>query len=58
MQIGSLVKMKRGYLGLGVVTEVNERNLSYYKSHTYLVQWAVVNMKRWQQDFELEVLCK
>ena len=58
MRIGTLVKMKRGDLGLGVVTEVNERDLSFYQSHTYLVQWAVVNMKRWQQDFELEVICK
>jgi hypothetical protein len=58
MQIGTLVKMKRGDLGLGVVTEVNERDLSFHQSHAYLVQWAVVNMKRWQQDFELEVVCE
>ena len=58
MRIGTLVKMKRGDLGLGVVTEVNERDLSFYQSHTYLVQWAVVNMKRWQQDFELEIVCE
>ncbi len=56
MRIGTLVKMKRGDLGLGVVTEVREA--MYGVDVTYLVQWVVVNMKRWQQDFELEVICE
>ena len=57
MRVGSLVKGKpRRWIG--VVVEVNKRDLSFYKSHTYLVQFATVNRQQWWQDYELEVLCK
>ncbi len=57
MQVGDLVKGK--HIGwIGVIIEVNERDLSFYKSHTYLVQFATVNRQQWWQDYELEVICK
>jgi hypothetical protein len=57
MQVGDLVKGK--HIGwIGVIIEVNERDLSFYKSHTYLVQFATVNRQQWWQDYELEVICE
>ena len=57
MQVGDLVKMRHVNLGLGVVTRVNKRDLSFYKSHTYLVQFAS-HGGEWCLPDELEVVCK
>ena len=57
MQVGDLVKMKHVNLGLGVVTKVNKRDLSFYKSHTYLVQFPS-NGGKWCLLDDLEVVCK
>ena len=57
MQIGDLVKMRHVSLGLGVITRVNKRDLSFYKSHTYLVQFAS-HGGEWCLPDELEVVCK
>jgi hypothetical protein len=57
MQVGDLVKYKR-YGDMGVITEVNKRDLSFYKSHTYLVQFVGWSVGFWLQDFEMEVVCK
>ena len=56
MQVGSLVKTK--FTGLiGVVVKVNKRDLSFYKSHTYSIQFSD-GWCEWWQDYELEVLCE
>ena len=57
MRVGTLVKGKH-IKWIGVIIEVNERDLSCYKSHTYLVQFCTVNRQQWWQDYELEVLCE
>ena len=56
-KVGDLVRGKN-ITWLGVIIEVNERDLSFYKSHTHLVQFCSVNRQSWWQDHELEVLCK
>ena len=57
MRVGSLVKGKNiGWIG--VVVDIHKRDLSCYRSHTYLVQFCTVNRQQWWQDFEMEVLCK
>ena len=57
MQVGDLVKNRHG--DIGIITKVNKRDLSFYKSHTYLVQfveWAKYPNAKWLQDFEMEVV--
>ena len=57
MRVGSLVKGKhRGWIG--VVVDIKKRDLSCYKSHTYLVCLCTVNRQQWWQDFEMEVICE
>ena len=57
MKVGDLVKCKyHEYSGVGVVTKVNERDLSFYKSHTYWVYFSTISKTQWCQDFELEVI--
>ena len=57
LKVGTLIKGK--HIGwIGVIIEVNKRDLSFYKSHTYLVQFATVNKQQWWQDYELEVICE
>ena len=57
MRVGDLVKGKQiGWIG--VIVEVNERDLSFYKSHTYLVHFCTVNRQQWWQDYEMEVICE
>ena len=57
MQVGDLVKDRLG--NMGIVTEVNKRDLSFYKSHTYLVQFVGCAVGFWLQDFEMELVsCK
>jgi hypothetical protein len=42
MRVGSLVKGKhRGWIG--VIVDIHKRDLSCYRSHTYLVQICTVN---------------
>ncbi len=57
MRIGSLVKGKHRRW-IGVVVDVHKRDLSFYKSHTYLVQFCTLNKYVWLQDHELEVICE
>jgi len=57
MRVGTLVKGKKRRW-IGVIVKVKKRNLSFYKSHTYLVNICTVNRQQWWQDFEMEVLCK
>ena len=57
MRVGSLVRGKN-ITWLGVVVEVNQRDLSFYNSHTYLVQFITTNTQQWWQDHEMEVLCE
>ena len=57
MQVGDLIKNRYG--DMGVITEVNKRDLSFYKSHTYLVQFVGCAVGFWLQDFEMELVsCK
>ena len=57
MKVGDLVKcVINDYPHLGVITKVNQRDLSFYRSNTYMVQFASINMTRWCQDFELEMI--
>ena len=57
MKVGDLVRCKHhSHAGVGVITKVNERDLSFYKSHTYMVLFSTINKIQWCQDFELEVL--
>ena len=56
MQVGNLVKDRHG--DMGIITEVNKRDLSFYKSHTYLVRFVGCAVGSWLQDFEMEVVCK
>ena len=59
MQVGDLVKNRYG--DIGIITKVNKRDLPFYKSHTYLVQfveWAKYDHAEWLQDFEMEAVCK
>ena len=57
MKVGDLIKDRLG--NMGIVTEVNKRDLSFYKSHTYLVRFCECDTAIWLQDFELEVVsCK
>ena len=57
MRVGSLVKGK--HVGwIGVVVDIHKRDLSCYRSHTYLVQFCTVNRQQWWQDFEMEVICE
>ena len=57
MQVGDLVKDRHG--DMGIITEVNRRDLSFYKSHTYLVQFVGCAVGSWLQDFEMELIsCK
>jgi hypothetical protein len=57
MKVGDLVKcMINDYPYTGVITKVNKRDLSFYKSHTYMVQFATIDSARWCQNFELEVI--
>ena len=53
MKVGDLVKHEHN---IGIITKINFRDLPFYKSHTYMVQFASINMTRWCQDFELEVI--
>ena len=57
MRVGSLVKGKHRRW-IGVVVEVNKRDLSFYKSHTYLVQFCTVKRQQWCNSYEVEVLCE
>ena len=57
MKVGDLVKcMINDYPHTGVITKVNKRDLSFYKSHTYMVQFATIDRTRWCQKFELEMI--
>ena len=56
MKVGDLIKNRLG--NMGIVTEVNKRDLSFYKSHTYLVRFCECDTAIWLQDSELEVVCK
>ena len=57
MKVGNLVKcVINDYPHLGVVTKVNERDLSLYKSHTYWVYFSTISKTQWCQDFELEMI--
>ena len=57
MQIGTLVKGKHtGWIG--VIVKVNKRDLSFYKSHTYLVQFCHANRQQWCNSYEMEVICE
>ena len=56
MQVGDLLKDNNG--DMGIITEVNKRDLSFSKSHTYLVQFLGCAVGSWLQDFEMEVVCK
>ena len=56
MRVGSLVK-GRNIGWIGVVVDIHKRDLSCYRSHTYLVQFCTVNRQQWWQDFEIEVIC-
>ena len=53
MKVGDLVKHEHN---IGIITKINFRDLPFYKSHTYMVQFATINSTRWCQDFELEVI--
>ena len=60
MQVGTLIKSKHLSIHagwIGVIIEINKRDLSFYKSHTYLVQFSN-GATQWWQDYEMEVLCK
>ena len=57
MQVGDLVR-GRHTKWIGVIIKVNKRDLSFYKSHTYLVQFVSAKRRQWWQDYEMEVLCK
>ena len=58
MRVGSLVKVKDfKRIGLGVIIDIHKRDLSCYKSHTYLVHYCN-GWQRWWQDYEMEVLCE
>ena len=57
MRVGSLVK-GRNIGWIGVVVDINKRDLSCYRSHTYLVQFCTVNRQQLLKDFELEVICE
>lgn len=59
MKVGDLVKAKCGTQPLGIVTKVNKRDLSFYRSHTYLVRFfAFSGDYMWLQDYEMEVVCE
>ena len=59
MKVGNLVKVKFGTQALGIITKVNKRDLSFYRSHTYLVRFvAFSGSSEWLQDFEMEVVCE
>ena len=55
MQVGDLIKNRYG--DMGIITEVNKRDLSFYKSHTYLVQFVGWSVGFWLQDFVMELVC-
>ena len=57
MRIGSLVKGKH-INWIGIIVDIHKRDLSCYKSHTYLVQFCTANRQQWWQDYELEVICE
>ena len=57
MQVGTLVKGKHR-AWIGVIVKVNERDLSFYKSHTYLVQFCTVKRQQWCNSQEMEVICE
>ena len=57
MRVGSLVKGKHRRW-IGVVVEVNKRDLSFYRSHTYLVQFCTVKRQQWCNHYEMEVICE
>ena len=54
MKIGDLVRYNPDG-DIGIIVKVNERDLSFYKSHTYLVQFFP-DRQQWRQDFEMEVI--
>ena len=55
LKVGTLIKGK--HIGwIGVIIKVNKRDLSFYKSHTYMVLFSTINKIQWCQDFELEVI--
>ena len=57
LKVGTLIKGK--HIGwIGVIIEVNKRDLSFYKSHTYLVQFATVNRRQWWLGCGMEVICE
>ena len=57
MRVGTLVKGK--HIGwIGVVVDIHKRDLSCYRSHTYLVHFCTENIPQWWQDFEMEVICE
>jgi len=56
VRVGDLVRCKF-HRQVGLITKVNKRDLSFYKSHTYYVEF-VNGIRGWQQEFELEALCK
>ena len=56
MRVGSLVK-GRNIDWIGVVVDIHKRDLSCYRSHTYLVQFCT-GIRIWWQDFEMEVICE
>ena len=54
MKVGDLVRCKfHGKVGL--IAKVNKRDLSFYKSHTYYVEFAN-GIRGWQRGCKLEVL--
>ena len=57
MRVGNLVKGKNRRW-IGVIVKVNKRDLSFYKSHTYLVQFCTVKRQQWCNSYEVEVLCE
>ena len=52
MKVGDLVKHEHN---IGIITKINFRDLPFYKSHTYLVEFAN-GARQWRQEYEMEVI--
>ena len=59
MRVGSLVKGRHSKC-IGIVVDIHKRDLSCYRSHTYLVHFCTGNnnIPQWWQDYEMEVICE
>ena len=56
VKVGSLVRVAHHNRGrTGIVVKVNLRDISFYKSHTYLVQFFS-GRERWLVSSDLEVV--